>query len=121
MKRTALPLMGAALLLALLFALAACGDGGSETYYNETGELYIKMNNGTWSMGEAGGEETLSGPYVVGQEGISFRIGAPGGEDMEIFTGQLDGNKLTIFFQGETAATVFYRNGEKGPLPGGEG
>lgn len=113
MKRNALSVL-CVILFAALLTLTACGDGRNGTYYNETGELYIRMRNGTWSMGEAGGEEALSGPYVTesGSGVISFRSAVTDGESLEIFTGELDGNRLTVYFQGEADATVFYRNGE---------
>lgn len=124
MKRNMLSLLSAVLLLAMLFALVSCGGGMNGTYYDASGELYLKLSGGTWSLGEAGmeaeDEATLSGPYVVEQGVISFRSVVLDGEDLEIFTGKLDGNQLIVYFQGEADATVFYRDGEKGFLPENE-
>lgn len=112
MKRNALSLLCVMLLMALT-ALSACSSGVNGTYYDETGDLYIKINNGRWSMGEADGEEALSGPYVVEQGVFSFRSAVSDGEDMEIFTGKMDGNQLIVSFLGDAGTTVFYRDGKK--------
>lgn len=120
MKRIGTFLLCAGLLLC---ALSACGNGMDGTYYSADGDLYLKLSGGFWYLGEAGmeseDEATLSGPYVIEQGVISFRSVVLDGEDIEIFTGEADGNRLIVSFQGEAGTTVFYRNGEQGFLPEG--
>lgn len=99
------------LVLAMLFAalaLVACGGGVTGTYYSESGEEYIKLSGGKWSMGETDGEEVMSGSYEVTEGGISFKVAILGDTEVEMFTGKVSGKELTLSFLGEDSA-VFTR------------
>ena len=102
--KKALGLGSAVLLLAALaLLLAACGSGTNGTYYSESGEEYIKLDGGKWSMGETDGEEVMSGTYGVTEGKISFKVTVAETE-VEVFTGEVSGNELTVVFLEEETA-----------------
>lgn len=93
MRKTALTLIGLALVCAMLFTLVACGGGLGGTYTIEGGEETLKLSGDKWSI--SSGSDSLSGTYTVDGEKITFNVELFG-ETVPMFTGTVDGNSITI-------------------------